>query len=147
MDKPVHISFIRLNPEASIPKYQTELASGFDLASVERIVVEPGQTVLVPTGLAIVLTKGYEMQVRPRSGVSLKTPLRIANSPGTVDADYQGEIKIIIHNAGCERYSIEKGDRIAQGVIAPVVRPIIIESDAFETNTTRGTGGFGSTGK
>lgn len=137
----------KLHPDAIIPKYQTEGASGFDLHALETSVFYAGETNLVKTGLSFSIPNGYELQVRPRSGTSLKTPLRVANSPGTVDADYRGEVCIIIHNtAEHDLFIVGKGDRIAQGVIVPVIQAELIEVEELD-ETVRGEGAFGSTGK
>jgi dUTP pyrophosphatase len=154
----------KLHEDAVIPKYQTSGASGFDLHAVEDVTIIPGETKLVRTGLAIDTGPGHEMQVRPRSGLSLKTPLRIANSPGTVDSDFTGEVCVIITNSNdwvhdghlfdpshaaltkLRSYEIKKGDRIAQGVICPVVQADI-EVVEYLGDTQRGAGGFGSTGR
>jgi dUTP pyrophosphatase len=135
----------RVHPDAVIPKYATPGSAGFDMVAVEDVTLEPGEAKLVRTGLAFEIPEGYEMQVRPRSGISLKTPLRIANSPGTVDADFRGEVRIIAWNTGDDEISINKGDRIAQGVIAPVVRAQFEVVDEL-SETERGAGAFGSTG-
>lgn len=148
----------KLNENAIIPQYQSILASGFDFHAVEDLVIPKGETRLVKTGLSFEVPEGYEMQIRPRSGTSLKTKLRICNSPGTIDADYRGEVCIIMENTAkdeCKQiiegkvcYSgditIEKGDRIAQGVICPVIQVELIEESEL-TDTQRGIGGFGST--
>jgi len=147
----VPLKFKRLNPAAQIPAYQTEGAAGFDLAAAEEVLVFPGQTVVVKTGLACAIPPGYEMQIRPRSGVSLKTPLLIKNSPGTIDCDYRGDIGVIVHNCtdpqqyGHVPYVIKVGARIAQGVIKPVIQASIEEVEELD-ETVRGIGGFGSTG-
>lgn len=133
-----------------LPKYETELAAGADLrASLENqdsFVIKSKSRALIPTGLAFEIEPGYEVQIRPRSGLSLKTNLLVANSPGTIDADYRGEVKIILANLGDEDYIIQHGDRIAQMVLAPIVQAKI---EIVETlsDTKRGAGGFGSTGK
>ena len=137
------------DPEFGLPFYATEQAAGADirasLPEKKSLIVKPGQRVLVPTGLAMEIPEGFEIQVRPRSGLSLKSPLLVVNSPGTVDADYRGEINIIIGNFGVDDYEIEHGLRIAQLVIAPVIQAKYTSS--LELNTTaRGAGGFGSTG-
>lgn len=133
-----------------LPKYETTGAAGADLrASMpnqENMTIAPGKRVLVPTGLSYEIPEGYEVQVRPRSGMSLKTNLLIVNSPGTIDCDYRGEIKIIIGNFGDEDAVIEHGDRIAQMVIAPVTQATLVETSTL-SETDRGAGGFGSTGK
>lgn len=143
----------KLHPDAVVPKYATNGASGFDLVALEDTTVHCGETKLVKTGLAIDVGPGYELQVRPRSGLSLKTPLRVANSPGTVDSDYRGEVCVIMENIdtrppGQSRgaQTIKKGDRIAQGVVCPVVQADIEVVEELN-NTNRGAGGFGSTGK
>lgn len=131
---------------AKVPKYETSGAAGFDLASTEYHNIGPGQTILVSTGLFMEIPEGYELQIRPRSGVSAKTDLRIANAPGTIDSDYRGEIKIIVTNHSSTSYfMIEKDDRIAQGVLAPVYQARFVEVTEL-SETERGEGGFGSTG-
>lgn len=136
----------KLNQDAQIPKYATPGSAGFDLAAIQRTEMPPGETRLVKTGLAVAVPAGYELQVRPRSGTSLKTGLRVANSPGTVDSDYRGEVCVIMTNTGDQIYYIEKGERIAQGVICPVFQVEFEETDTLD-DTSRGSGGFGSTGK
>lgn len=151
------IKLKKLHPDAVIPAYATPGAAGFDLVATEDVTLNPGETKLVKTGLSVELDIGYELQVRPRSGLSLKTLLRVANSPGTVDSDYRGEICVIMHNAdavpdifgnGGRRtvYNIKKGDRIAQGVICPIIQAEF-EVTEILSDTERGVGGFGSTGK
>ena len=145
------IKIKKLHEDAIIPKYHTNGSSGFDLHALEDTVILPGQTKLVRTGLAFDVGPGYELQIRPRSGVSLKTSLRIANSPGTVDADFRGEVCVIITNIDGRNdtlfgpTTIEKGSRIAQGVICPVMQADIEVVDYLD-ETSRGEGGFGSTG-
>lgn len=143
---PVTIKFKKILPHAIIPTYQSEGASGFDFHVAEEIVSPSGKTILVRTGLAVEIPPGYEMQIRPRSGTSLKTGLMIKNSPGTIDSDYRGEIGILIYNTG-ERFGhcINIGDRIAQGVIVPVIRASIEVVDELGP-TVRGVGAYGSTG-
>ncbi len=132
-----------------LPFYATEGAAGADIrASLPEktsLIVKPGERVLVPTGLSMEIPLGYEVQVRPRSGLSLKTSLMVVNSPGTIDCDYRGEVNIIIGNFGKEDYVIEHGLRIAQLVIAPVVQAKYLVTDGL-SETQRGAGGFGSTG-
>lgn len=135
----------KANEEAQVPKYQTSGASGFDFHSIEDVIIDRGCTVTVDTGLKMAIPEGYELQVRPRSGLSLNTKLRVANSPGTIDSDYRGLIKIILHNAGNKAEVIERGDRIAQGVITPVVQAKLEVVDELE-ETERAEAGFGSTG-
>lgn len=133
-----------------LPEYQTPDSSGFDLAAAESVVIEAGETKIVPTGLAVELFRVghvlYELQIRPRGGTSLNTPLRIANTPGTVDVDYRGEIGIIVTNTSDRYFMIEAGDRIAQGVVCPVVQCDIVEVDEL-SETIRGAGAYGSTGR
>jgi dUTP pyrophosphatase len=130
-----------------LPAYATEGAAGMDLlaAVTTALVIPPGGRALVPTGLSIALPPGYEMQVRPRSGLALKHGLTLPNSPGTIDEDYRGELGVIVLNAGPEPFTVERGMRIAQAVIAPVVRAAWREVDTLPA-TARGAGGFGSTG-
>ena len=138
------VKFKRLHPDAVLPEYKTADAAGMDLVSVEEILVQPDAVVCVATGLAIELPPGYEAQVRPRSGLATKG-VGVANAPGTVDADYRGEIKVILRNHG-QLFKVHKGDRIAQLVIARAVQAQVVESTSL-TETARGAGGFGSTGK
>jgi dUTP pyrophosphatase len=132
-----------------LPKYETDHASGMDiranLGEGSVLNIHPGETVLIPTGLYVAIEPGYEIQIRPRSGVSAKTPLRIANSPGTIDADYRGEIKVIMENKGNDWHQVNHGDRIAQMVVAPVIRGMFVEVKDLNASN-RGVGGFGSTG-
>ena len=132
-----------------LPSYETEGAAGADLrvslADKGSLSIEPGQRALVPTGLSFEIPFGYEVQVRPRSGISLKTNLLVVNSPGTIDCDYRGEVMIIIGNFGEKAEVIEHGTRIAQMVIAPIWQANLITADSL-SETERGSGGFGSTG-
>lgn len=132
-----------------LPFYATEGAAGADirasLPEKKSLIVKPGERVLVPTGLTMEIPLGYEVQVRPRSGLSLKSPLMVVNSPGTIDCDYRGEVNIIIGNFGKEDYLIEHGLRIAQLVLAPVTQARFVTADRL-SETQRGAGGFGSTG-
>ena len=139
--------------DSELPRYETSGAAGADIrASLlpeDRqggLVIEPGQRVLIPTGLAMEIPHGMEIQVRPRSGLSLKTNLLVVNSPGTIDCDYRGEVKIIMGNFGSENYVINHGDRVAQLVLAPVTQASF-ELEESLGSTERGAGGFGSTGK
>lgn len=131
-----------------LPQYETDHAAGMDVraAVTEPVTLQPGERTLVPTGLRIALPAGFEAQIRPRSGLAIKHGLSLLNSPGTIDADYRGEIRIIIANLGQKPYTIERGDRIAQMIIAPVTRA---EWDVVSElqDTARGEGGFGSTGR
>lgn len=137
----------RLSPAAILPRYMTDLAAGVDLhaALVTGITLAPGERTLVPTGLALAIPPGFEGQVRPRSGLALKKGVGLVNSPGTIDADYRGEVAIIIINHGQEAVTIAPGERIAQLIIAPVVRAEFVEVDELDT-TRRNAGGFGHTG-
>jgi dUTP pyrophosphatase len=132
--------------EFPLPEYATPASAGVDLRAVEKRVLQPGERALVPTGIRIALPPGYEAQVRPRSGLALKYGVTLPNSPGTIDADYRGEILVIMQNLGDAPFVIEPGDRIAQMIVAPVSRVDWIEADSLE-ETERGAGGFGSTGK
>jgi len=130
-----------------LPAYETEHASGMDLraAVTEPLVLEPGDHTLVPTGLRIAVPPGAEAQVRPRSGLAARHAIGLPNSPGTIDADYRGEVKVIVINLGREPFTINRGDRIAQLVLCPVLRATLKEVDTLEA-TPRGDGGFGHTG-
>lgn len=142
----VNIKIKKLHPDAVIPQYQTEGSAGFDFHTVEEVVIPEYGTKLVRTGLAFEIPKGYEIQIRPRSGLSLKTSIRIANSPGTIDSDYRGEIGIIVDNIANHTTVIKKGERIAQGVLNQISQADFTEVDELDT-TKRGEGGFGSTGR
>lgn len=130
-----------------LPAYATTGAAGMDLlAAVEApVTIEPGKRALIPTGLAIALPPGFEMQVRPRSGLALRNGILLPNSPGTIDEDYRGEVQVILLNAGDLPFTVERGMRIAQAIVAPVVRAEWQEVENLD-DTTRSTGGFGSTG-
>ena len=137
----------RLSKEVSLPKYETSGSSGMDLAAYidSNININPGQTAIIPTGLALSIPKGFEVQIRPRSGLAAKQKISVLNTPGTIDADYRGEIKVILINLGKDSFEVEKGSRIAQMVVCPVVQAQLKEvNDLSETD--RGKGGFGSTG-
>lgn len=143
----IEVKIKKLHPNAVIPAYMTEHAAGLDLCAVldAPVVLTPGERALLPTGLAMEIPPGYEGQVRPRSGLALKKGLSLVNSPGTIDADYRGEVGIILINLGSEPVPIQPGDRIAQLVIAPVTRAILVEV-ANLNDTARNDGGFGHTG-
>lgn len=136
----------KTHPDAIIPKYQTKGAAGVDLHSVEYVLILPGDTKLIDTGLTIELPENIELQIRPRSGLSFQTGLRVANAPGTVDPDFRGIIKIILNNTGVLPFEVKKGDRIAQGVFAPFVQVEFNEVEDLN-ETERGQKGFGSTGR
>ena len=131
-----------------LPEYATDLAAGCDLraAVAEPVVLEPMARAVIPTGVRIALPAGFEAQVRPRSGLALHHGVTVANAPGTVDADYRGELKVILVNLGSERYRIRRGDRIAQLVVAPVTQVRWSEQSSLDV-TGRGGAGFGSTGR
>jgi dUTP pyrophosphatase len=150
MTAPIVSVSVRRLPHAAdlpLPGYATPGAAGMDLLAAvgEPVVLAAGARVLVPTGLCIALPPGYELQVRPRSGLALKHGITLPNSPGTIDEDYRGEIGIILLNTGDAPLTIERGMRIAQGVLAPVVRAAWRQVETLD-ETTRATGGFGSTG-
>jgi len=132
--------------DVELPFYATTNSSGFDLIAQKDIVLRPNNKKLIPTGLRIEIPEGYEIQIRPRSGLSLNTPLMIANSPGTIDADYRGEIKIIVWNtSSSQSYTVKRGDRIAQGVLTKVERAKFVVVDKL-TPTERQDKGFGHSG-
>ena len=135
------------NFKGELPRYESDLASGFDVKAqlTENLKVKPGKRVLVPTALAFAIPRGFEIQVRPRSGLAVKKGIGLVNSPGTIDADYRGEIKIILINLGQEDFIIRDQDRIAQLVLAPVIQAEFEEVNELP-QTERGIGGFGSTG-
>jgi dUTP pyrophosphatase len=130
-----------------LPSYATAGAAGMDLIAAIRdpISVQPGERALIPTGLTIALPPGYELQIRPRSGLALRHGITLPNSPGTIDEDYRGEIGVIVLNTGTEPFLVERGTRIAQAVLAPVSRAVWSEVQSLKV-TTRNAGGFGSTG-
>jgi dUTP pyrophosphatase len=132
--------------KGQLPAYQTAYASGFDVRAQipENIVLDPGRRILVPTALSFEIPLGYELQARPRSGLAIKNGVSLVNAPGTIDADYRGEVKIILINFGQEPITICDQDRIAQLVLCPVVQARLIEAETLST-TARGAGGFGST--
>jgi dUTP pyrophosphatase len=128
-----------------LPSYETEGAAGMDIRAAKALTIAPGERALVPTGFAMAIPHGYEVQVRPRSGLALKKGISVPNSPGTIDSDYRGELGVILINHGADEFVIAHGDRIAQIVVAPVQRARMVEVDALD-DTSRGAGGFGSTG-
>lgn len=149
--KQINIPIKKLISSAIIPKYATEGSAGFDFHAIVRsdgyaITIYPNETELIKTGLAMEIPLGYELQIRPRSGLSLKTKLRIANSPATIDSDYRGEIGIIVENIGSEPIAINHHDRIAQGILKEVPQANFIEVNNLN-GSERGSGGFGHSGK
>ncbi|MDR2485603.1 MAG: dUTP diphosphatase [Treponema sp.] len=135
------------NPHIPLPQYETSGAAGMDLrAFLEKpLIISPLQRVRVPTGLVFEIPEGYEAQVRPRSGLAFRQGITVLNAPGTIDSDYRGELEVILINAGTEPFTLKSGDRIAQLVIAPVSKAVIVKSGSLSA-TIRGTCGFGSTG-
>ena len=147
MGEPVPVQVRRLphGEGLALPAYATDGAAGMDVVSAEDVTLAPGARHAVATGLAMAIPAGYEIQVRPRSGLALKHGIGIPNTPGTIDSDYRGELKVILVNHGSEVFAIARGDRVAQLVLAPVTRAAWHEVDALD-DTQRGAGGFGSTG-
>ena len=137
----------RLSDKVVLPKYETEGSSGLDLAAHinESVEIKPGSTAIIPTGLAVSIPKNFEIQIRPRSGLAAKNQISVLNSPGTIDADYRGELKVILINLSAKNFLVENGTRIAQMVLCPVVKANLKEVKTLE-DTKRGSGGFGSTG-
>ena len=137
----------RFSKNITLPKYETNGSSGMDLAAniENEIDLAPGKTAIILTGLAVSIPKNFEIQIRPRSGLAAKNQISVLNTPGTIDSDYRGELKVILVNLGKVNFKIEKGIRIAQMVLCPVVRATLKEVDILE-ETERGEGGFGSTG-
>jgi dUTP pyrophosphatase len=135
------------NPDLPLPKYETKSAAGLDLPAAvsQDLTLDPGGHALIPTGLSVALPAGFEAQIRPRSGLAAKNGITVLNSPGTIDADYRGEINVILINLGQEPFTISRGMRVAQMIIAPVTQIDILEVEKLD-ETARGTGGFGSTG-
>ena len=138
----------KLDPAVKLPAYKTSGASGMDLAAfiTEPINLKSKNSCLVPTGLSVAFSKDYEIQIRPRSGLAAKKNISVLNTPGTIDSDYRGEIKVIIYNHGDEEFIINNGDRIAQMILTPVIKMKLEETNDLP-ETVRGEGGFGSTGK
>ena len=147
MTEPVAVRVRRLpNGEGlDLPRYATQGAAGMDVLAAEDVALAPGARHAVATGLSVAIPPGYEIQVRPRSGLALKHGISVPNTPGTIDSDYRGELKVILINHGAEPFAIHRGDRVAQLVIAPVTQAAWEEVEELET-TARGEGGFGSTG-
>jgi len=140
------VKFKKLNSKAEAPEYKTKDAAGMDLKSAEEVCIKTGKYAVVTTGLAMEFPSGYEAQIRPRSGLAAKNGVTVLNSPGTIDADYRGEVKIILINHGPEDFKINVGDRIAQMVIAKIEQAKISVTSNDLTETARGNGGLGSTG-
>jgi dUTP pyrophosphatase len=148
VSEPLTVEITRVGDvDVPAPRYQTEGSAGLDLAAAvpEPVTIAPHARALVPTGWAIAVPRGYEGQVRPRSGLALRHGITVLNAPGTVDADYRGEIKVLLVNHGDEPFVVRRGDRIAQLVVCPVAHVVLREVDALD-DTARGAGGYGSTG-
>ena len=148
--RPVVIAVKRLRPATDplpLPRYMTTGAAGMDLLAdlTDPVELGPGARALIPTGLAVEISAGYEAQIRPRSGLALRHGVTLLNSPGTIDSDYRGEVQVLLINLGERPYTVRRGERIAQMVVAPVVRAELCESDSL-TESRRGPGGFGHTG-
>jgi dUTP pyrophosphatase len=144
----LQVKLLRLahGKDLPLPAYATAGSAGLDLRAAEAFTLKPGERALVPTGIAIALPQGFEAQVRPRSGLAVKHGVTVLNAPGTIDADYRGEIKVPVINHGVEDFIITRGDRIAQMVIAPITIATLAEVDSLG-ETERGSGGFGSSGQ
>ena len=138
----------KLDPSVKLPEYKTVGASGMDLMAFidNPVSVEPNQSSIISTGISVAFSNDYEIQIRPRSGLAAKSNISVLNTPGTIDSDYRGEIKVIIYNHGKTNFVIKNGDRIAQMILSPVVK-IELEETSDLPETVRGKGGFGSTGK
>lgn len=144
----VKVLIKKLDPLVKLPEYKTSGASGLDLMAFtkEPIEIKPKTSSLIPTGLSVAFSENYEIQIRPRSGLAAKKNITVLNTPGTIDSDYRGEIKVIIYNHGDENFLVNNGDRIAQMILAPVVKMELEEVNNLP-ESIRGKGGFGSTGK
>ena len=144
----VRVFIKKLNSSAQLPSYKTSGASGMDLmACIEKTInLEPGKSCLVPTGLSVAFPKEYEIQIRPRSGLAAKNNISVLNTPGTIDSDYRGELKIILFNHSKVNFTINNNDRVAQMILTPIIKMELEESDKLP-DSIRGKGGFGSTGK
>ena len=144
----VKVFIKKLNPSVQLPSYKTSGASGMDLMAFieEPIELKPGKSCLVPTGLSVAFSKEYEIQIRPRSGLAAKKNISVLNTPGTIDSDYRGELKIILFKHGSENFMINNNDRVAQMVLTPIIKMELEEKNELP-ETIRGEGGFGSTGK
>ena len=144
----VKVLIKKLDPSVKLPNYKTNGASGMDLVAFikQSVIVKPKASYLIPTGLSVAFSENYEIQIRPRSGLAAKNNISVLNTPGTIDSDYRGEIKIIIYNHGDKEFIINNGDRVAQMILSPVIK-MELEEVSNLPETTRGEKGFGSTGK
>ena len=145
----VKVLIRKLEPAVKLPEYKTNGASGMDIIAFIKkpISLKPKMSSIIPTGLSVAFSKNYEIQIRPRSGLAAKNNITILNTPGTIDSDYRGEIKVIIYNHGKEEFIINNGDSIAQMILSPVLKIELEETNGDLPETIRGEGGFGSTGK
>ncbi|MGB7654425.1 MAG: dUTP diphosphatase [Novosphingobium sp.] len=144
-DIPVRVKRLPHGEGLELPAYATAGAAGMDVLAAEDVTIAPGMRHAVATGLAVAIPEGFEIQVRPRSGLALKYGITVPNTPGTIDSDYRGELKVILINLGSDPFEIRRGDRVAQLVLAPVTRATWLLADELD-ETARGAGGFGSTG-
>lgn len=142
---PVRVKRLANGEGLDLPAYATDGAAGMDVLSAEDVTLPPGARHAVATGLSVAIPQGFEIQVRPRSGLALKHGITVPNTPGTIDSDYRGELKVILINHGADPFEVRRGDRVAQLVLAPVTRAAWVVSDRLD-ETARGEGGFGSTG-
>ena len=144
----VRVLFKRLNSKVKLPKYKTDGSSGMDLMAFteKTIIIRPNSSALIPTGLSIAIPQDTEIQIRPRSGLAAKSSVTVLNTPGTIDSDYRGEIKIILFNHGEKNFEVNNNDRIAQMILTPVIKMDLEETNELP-ESMRGEGGFGSTGK
>ncbi len=142
----IKVKILREANTIAIPEYATPGSSGVDLCSTMYCIIKPGEQALIPTGIKLAIPEGYEAQIRPRSGLALNKKITIPNSPGTIDADYRGEIRVLLRNDGEDPFTLIFGDRIAQMVFAPVVKAKFEDVKTLD-ETKRGSGGFGSTGR
>ena len=143
----IEVLIKRLSNSVELPKYETNGSSGMDLsANIDKQVkIEPGKTSIIPTGISLAIPENFEIQIRPRSGLAAKNQISVLNTPGTIDADYRGELKVILINLSNQTFVVERGTRIAQMVLCPIVKAKFKEVDNLD-DTDRGVGGFGSTG-
>tara|TARA_B100000575_G_C23115552_1_gene644826 strand:+ start:728 stop:1168 length:441 start_codon:yes stop_codon:yes gene_type:complete len=143
----IEILIKRLSEKVKLPKYETNGSSGMDLAADvdSSVKIDPGKTAIIPTGISLSIPNNYEIQIRPRSGLAAKNQISVLNTPGTIDSDYRGEIKVILINLGEKIFIVDKGDRIAQMVVCPIIKAKFKEVESLE-KSQRGSGGFGSTG-
>ena len=145
----VKVLIRKLDPAVKLPEYKTYGASGMDIMAFIKkpISLKPKMSSIIPTGLLVAFSKDYEIQIRPRSGLAAKNNISILNTPGTIDSDYRGEIKVIMYNHGKNEFIVNNGDRIAQMILTPVLKIVLEETNSDLPETIRGEGGFGSTGK